>query len=210
MGDPERYPVTVVLTGGPSAGKSEAAVEVARRFGGAALHVPEAATQVYERSGVLWTDLTVDQRREKQTEMYRLQLEQEAALRQRAARGRVPLLILDRGTLDGAGYWPDGVEGFFPAHETTHAAELARYDAVLLLETVAVLPGKYEQKANNRKRFESPEQAVSAGEIQRRLWGTHPRFTVVRATETFAEKLDAVEREVRRIAHGLGAALPRG
>ena len=47
------------------------------------------------------------------------------------------ILLCDRGTLDGAAYWPGEPEEFFAAIGTSLEAELARYDAVIFFETAA-------------------------------------------------------------------------
>jgi hypothetical protein len=68
------------------------------------------------------------------------------------------VLLCDRGTADGAAYWPDGDDSFFAAIGSSHEAELARYDAVLFFETAAmdaVIEG------GNRCRTETNEQACA-------------------------------------------------
>lgn len=186
----------VVLTGGPGAGKTTAAREVAHRLSrqGHRIHyVPEAATQVYQRLGKLWSQLTLEQRRDAQTAMYRLQLEQE----EHAITGLPPgtTLLLDRGTIDGAGYWPDGPEAFWLAQHTTHATELARYHAVFWLETAAAL-GLYDHHASNPVRFEDPHQAIAAGELQAQLWSNHPNLYTIPAYADFDQKLAQVEATI--------------
>jgi predicted ATPase len=189
-------PRKIVLTGGPGAGKTIAAREVARRLveaGHRVQYIPEAATQVYERLGRKWNELTLDQRRAAQTAMYRLQLEQEAEAARSVAPGTT--LLLDRGTIDGAGYWPDGPQAFWPAMHTTHPQELARYHAVLWLETAATL-GLYDHDASNPVRFENPHQAIQAGELQANLWSNHPNLYTIPAQPNFNEKLAQVEATV--------------
>lgn len=186
----------IVLTGGPGAGKTTAAREIARRLGLGAQHVPEAATQVYHALGTTWDKLTFDQRCDAQTQMYRLQIAQEEAASEIARRAGVSVLILDRGTLDGAGYWPEGIDAFWPAMGTTQGEQLRRYDAVLWLETAAAL-GLYDNKASNAIRFESPTEAIAAGVRMEDLWCAHPRLTRVPAEIDFNAKLDAVERAIR-------------
>lgn len=190
--------IRIVLTGGPGAGKTRAASALYVRYGSSrVVLLPEAATQVYERLGRKWNELTVAERRDAQRAMYELQLAQEAEAGRRAGAGQ--LVVLDRGTLDGAGYWPDGVGAFFEAMGTTEAAELARYDGVVHLETASAL-GLYDHDASNAVRFESAAEAVESDRVMLALWAGHPRLERVRAEALWESKVDAVDAAVRRVA----------
>lgn len=153
------------------------------------LGVPEAATQIYRELGVTWPELDHAGRRAAQLAMYRRQLEMEA--RAEATVGKDGVQILDRGTLDGATYWPDGVEAFWKAAETTLEAELARYCGVIVLETAAAI-GVYDGDQSNAVRFERPAEAIAAGERLLGLWGKHPRVAMVKAEPVFEAKIDTV------------------
>jgi hypothetical protein len=54
------------------------------------------------------------------------------------------ILLCDRGTVDGAAYWPDAPDSFFGAVGTTFERELARYDAVLFFETAAAAASRWK------------------------------------------------------------------
>ncbi|MBC8105543.1 MAG: AAA family ATPase, partial [Anaerolineae bacterium] len=95
----------IVLTGGPGAGKSVVSQRLATAHPVRFALVPEAATQVYTKLQTRWDRLNIDQRRDAQRMIYRLQVEQEAAI---FASHPDHHLLLDRGTIDGAAYWPDG------------------------------------------------------------------------------------------------------
>jgi predicted ATPase len=177
-----------VLTGGPGAGKSVIGREVERRFPGRFVLVPEAATQVYTLLGTRWDRLTLAQRRDVQRQIYRTQIDQEA--RVAAAQGD-RMLLLDRGTIDGAAYWPDGPEAYWQDLQTSHAAELARYDTVIWLETAAAL-GIYDGDTSNAVRFEDADAAVEAGRTLLRLWGGHPNLKHVGAFVNLDDKVSAV------------------
>ena len=178
----------IVLTGGPGAGKSVVGREVARRFPDRFALIPEAATQVYTRRGTRWDRLTLDERRDVQREIYRWQVGQEARI---AAEHPDVALLLDRGTIDGAAYWPDGPAAYWQDLGTTHAAELARYDAVIWLETAAAL-GIYDGDASNTVRFEDAAGAVAAGRTLLTLWGPHPNLKHVGAFVQLEYKVSAV------------------
>ncbi|HLL88614.1 MAG TPA: AAA family ATPase [Tepidisphaeraceae bacterium] len=181
----------IVLTGGPGAGKSVIAAAIAAGRAGQFVHVPEAATQVYARLRTRWDRLDADGRQDVQRRIFRLQLEQEDAAA--AAHPGVPLL-LDRGTVDGAAYWPDGPDAYWSDLGTTLDAQLARYDLVIWLETAATL-GLYDGEASNFARFEDPATAIASGKALLRLWSAHPNLRRVGAFSDVNDKIVAV-REI--------------
>ena len=186
----------IVLTGGPGAGKTVVAARLAAESAGRLLHVPEAATHVYERRETRWDQLDTEGRRAVQREIYRTQLERESEL---ARRGHASLAFLfDRGSVDGAAYWPDGSDDYWQSLGTTHAAELARYDAVIWLESCAAV-GAYDGHASNPCRFEDAQMAIETGDALAALWAPHPRFTRVPASPTIEEKVARVRRSVEDV-----------
>jgi hypothetical protein len=93
-----------------------------------------------------------------QRQIYRLQVQQEQDLAQQHPD---KILLLDRGTIDGAAYWPEGAEDYWRDLGTTHAAELRRYDLVIWMESAAAL-GLYDGDASNFCRFEDAPAAIGA------------------------------------------------
>ena len=181
-------PKKIVLTGGPGAGKTVVTAALLPHFGDRLVLVPEAATAVYLNLDTRWDRLDVEGRRHVQTVMYQHQLEQENRF---AAEYPHAVLLLDRGTIDGAAYWPDGEDAFWPAVGTKHADEIARYDAVLWLETAAAL-GIYDGAASNEVRFEDAATAVESGRKLLRLWHDHPNLHHVGAFVSVEDKISAV------------------
>ncbi|HEX8325230.1 MAG TPA: AAA family ATPase [Tepidisphaeraceae bacterium] len=181
-------PKTIVLTGGPGAGKTVVTTALLARHPDRLVLVPEAATAVYLKLDTRWDRLDTDGRRRVQTLMYEHQLDQEARY---AADHPGKILLLDRGTIDGAAYWPDGADQFWPAVKTTLPDELARYDAVLWLETAAAL-GIYDGAASNVVRFEDASAAVDSGRRLLDLWQPHPHLHHVGAFARVEDKVAAV------------------
>ena len=188
-------PAKIVLTGAPGAGKSTvlralaADPDLNARVGGIT-PVAEAATATYAARRTRWDRLDDAGRREVQRAIYRLQLAQEAAAERDAKAAGHGVILLDRGTLDGAAYWPDGPAAYWAELSTTAAAELARYDAVLLLESAAAL-GAYAGEAGNPTRFEDAPAALANGRRLAALWSAHARLRPVPAKPTVAEKVAA-------------------
>lgn len=182
----------IVITGAPGSGKTVITQQLAREQPDRFVAVPEAATQVYTMLQTRWDKLDLAGRHDAQRRMYRLQLEQEARL---AAEHPQKTLLLDRGTIDGAAYWPEGAEHFWLDVGTTQQKELSRYDAVILLETCAVL-GMYDGDQSNCVRFEDARAAIAAGRTLEALWHAHPHVLEVQASERMEEKVAAVRRAV--------------
>jgi hypothetical protein len=158
--------------------------------------VPEAATQVYTSLGYRWDQLDLDARRDAQRRIYWLQVEQEQRLADLPPRRH---LLLDRGTIDGAAYWPDGPEAYWRDVGTTAEREIARYDLVIILESSAAI-GMYDGDASNRVRFESAQAAIENSRTLADLWTGHPNRHFVKARTDLADKTAEVEKLI------LGAA----
>jgi predicted ATPase len=180
----------IVLTGGPGAGKTVVSRRIAEADPGRFVLVPEAATQVYSALQTRWDRLTLEGRYDVQRRIYRLQVEQENRL---AAEHPDKILLLDRGTIDGAAYWPHGPDDYWRDLGTTLDAELARYDRVIWMQTCAAV-GAYDGDASNTCRFEDADAAVASGNLLAMLWGGHPRLTRVDAFERLDNKVQAVRQ----------------
>jgi hypothetical protein len=106
-----------------------------------------------------------------------------------AAEAENPAIVLcDRGTVDGAAYWP-GPDDLWTAVGTTLDEQLQRYDAVIHLRTPA-LHGGYNHQ--NPLRLES---AAEASLVDKRLidvWASHPRRFIVEPAPDFLAKAKRV------------------
>ena len=184
----------VVLTGAPGSGKTTIVRELARRLGDCVVIVPEAATQYYTGLGLRWDQLTIEQRRDAQRAIYRLQVNQEKHIDESHPDR---MILLDRGTIDGSAYWPDGPDAYWLDLGTTPAEQLRRYDRVIVLETVAHI-GLYDGDESNHIRFEDASGAVEAGKTLERLWTGHPDVHIVEAKPILEDKIQAVLRLLDR------------
>jgi predicted ATPase len=178
----------IVLTGGPGAGKTVVSAAIARADPARFVLVPEAATQVYDALRTRWDLLDLEGRRDVQRRIYRLQREQEERL---GADFPGKVLLLDRGTIDGAAYWPEGPADYWRDLGTTAEAELARYDKVIWMQTAAAV-GVYDGHSSNPCRFEDAEAAIASGNLLKSLWAGHPHLVHVGAFARLEEKIQAV------------------
>jgi len=181
----------VVLTGGPGAGKT-ATLELIRRasFCEHVQILPEAAGIVFGGGFPRLTDLAA--RRAVQRAIFHVQRELEEV----AAGHNAAIVLCDRGTVDGAAYWP-GPDDFFTNVHTTLANELRRYDAVIHLRTPHLEDGY-------RRNLLRTESAREAAEVDLRIlhfWEAHPRRFVIDATHDFLAK-------AARVLHLIRAELP--
>lgn len=175
-------PLRIALTGGPGAGKTTAAELFRREIGDDVIVVPEAATILFAGGFPRVTEEAAE--RSLQRAIFEVQRALEDV---QFARYRDRILLCDRGTVDGAAYWPDGSAEFFASMGTTQEAELSRYDVVLFFETSAV--GGIHFEGGNRYRTESDEQALSLDRRLRDLWSPHPQFHLVPHTPSFLQKI---------------------
>lgn len=172
----------IVLTGGPGGGKTTAADLFRREIGDRAVVVPEAATILFQ--GGFPRSRDAQAARFAQTTIFHVQRNLEEV---QAALYPGRTLLCDRGTIDGAAYWPDGDAGYFAAVGTTFEAELRRYDAVIFFETAAV--GGASIEGGNPVRNESLKEAVALDGKLRKLWMQHPRFILVPHNPSFFKKI---------------------
>lgn len=172
----------IVLTGGPGGGKTTAADLFRREMGDRVAMVPEAATMVF--TGGFPRVHEPQAVHAAQRAIYHVQRNLEDV---QAALFPDRVLLCDRGTVDGAAYWPGEADGFFEELETSLDEELQRYDAVIFFESAAV--GGMDIEGGNPIRNETQEQAVQLDRSLYALWSRHPRFILVPHNPSFFKKI---------------------
>ena len=176
--------IRIALTGGPGGGKTTAADLFRREIGDRVVIVPEAATLLF--SGGFPRSDEPGAVAAAQRAIYAVQRNLEDA---QSARFPGRVLLCDRGTLDGAAYWPGEADAFFAELGTTIEAELDRYDAVIFFETAAV--GNMSIEGGNPVRVETLAAAIELDRRLREIWERHPRFTLVPHNPSFFRKITA-------------------
>lgn len=178
------HTLKIVLTGGPGGGKTTAADMLCREFAQRVVLVPETATMLF--SGGFPRVADDEAKRAAQTAIYHVQRNLEEV---QAARYPGKILLCDRGTIDGAAYWPHDTADFFETLGTSLHAELGRYHHVIFFETAAV--GGLSITSSNPTRIESSEEAIELDRALRALWSQHPRCHFVPHGPSFLAKITA-------------------
>ena len=174
----EHHRRRVVLTGGPGAGKTAVLELIRASFCRHVLVLPEAAGIVF--GGGFPRRADGEPRRAAQRAIFYVQRELEAA----ADADNPAIVLCDRGTIDGAAYWP-GPDDFWSAVGTTLGEQLRRYDAVIHLRTPAADLGY------NRQNPLRTESAAEAGAVDARIgkaWERHPRRFMIEPASDFLDK----------------------
>jgi hypothetical protein len=161
--------------------------------------VPEAATLLFAGGFPRYSD--PDARRAAQVAIYHVQRQIED-VQQAAYRDRI--LLCDRGTVDGAAYWPGDPDEFFAAVASTAAGELLRYDGVLFFETAAA--GGLRIEGGNPARTETLDEAIALDRRLQALWQRHPRFRLVPHQASFLEKIRVGLAALEGLIAEVGAA----
>jgi predicted ATPase len=170
----------VVVTGGPGAGKTAVLELLRHRVCDHVVILPEAASIVF--GGGFPRHATLAGRKASQRAIFRVQRElEQLALEE----GRAATVLCDRGTIDGAAYWPLDPASFFAEQGTTLGAELRRYAAVVHLQTPPADNGYNHQ---NALRIESAREAAAIDASILSLWESHPRRVVVASEPDFLDK----------------------
>jgi len=185
--------VRIAVSGGPGAGKTTLWRNVAHAHGARVLAVPEVATLMF--SHVFPGVQNESERRAVQRAIFAVQHNLEQVYEHRLGAGQV--LWCDRGVPDGGGYWPEGPGHFFETMQTEWRAELARYSAVLFMESAAV--GGMSISHGNDTRKEDLQTAVNVDRRLHQVWSAHPRFHLVPAEPDFGAKLTKAQALVEQL-----------
>lgn len=189
----------IVITGGPSAGKTTAMSWIQNAFtkkGYAVLFVPETATELITGGVAPWTCGT---NCDYQMCQMQLQLEKEKIFR--LAAESMPhekiLIVCDRGALDNRAYM--NAEEFDRVLSELGESEVSlrdNYDAVFHLVTAAKGAERFYTTANNVARTEGIAKAAELDDKLLDAWTGHPHLRVIDNSTGFEEKLERLLTEI--------------
>lgn len=191
----------VVLTGGPSSGKTSVinrTVEQFRELGYHVIVVPEAATQLIN-AGIkpFGSDGLPAYDFQKIVLEYQITKERIAETAAEVMGSDKTIILCDRGLLDGYAYIePQEWDYLLEEMGLDKRALLSSYDAILYLENAS----KFFTTENNAARYEADaEEANKKGELVLQSYLSHDNLMVIKPREDMAVK----QQEVIRIIQNL-------
>ncbi len=182
-----------MITGAPSSGKSTTMTELARVFGSQIVTVPESALVLLSGGFPAPAHNDMDQIRAFQKAILQVQVSIEEVISKQYPTTNT--MIFDRGALDGAGFWPMGPEAFLAEFDIDVEKEFAHYQFVLFFE----LPPRTAFGGTSSFRFHDYEQSLESEKQLKKIWGRHPHFIEIKATEIFDNKIKAATTVVKTI-----------
>ncbi|MES2217520.1 MAG: AAA family ATPase [Pseudomonadota bacterium] len=173
----------IVFTGAPSTGKSTTMSTLAPILGNNGIIVPESAVVLLSGGFPAPEHNDMAQIRAFQQAVIPVQMGLEIVFAKQNPSAN--LMIFDRGILDGASFWPPGPEDYFAEFKVDVPKEYAKYNYVLFFE----LPREEFFGGINRLRFHNYAQCLESEKKLKKIWGKHPHFIEIKATEDFNEKI---------------------
>ena len=190
----------IVITGGPSAGKTTGLSWIQNEFtklGYMVLFVPETATELISGGVTPWG---CGSNLDYQKCQMRLQLEKERLFEQAAKtmKAEKVLIVCDRGTMDNRAYMNE-LEFSQVLNEVGSDEIQLRdsYDAVFHMVTAAKGAEKFYTTENNSARTETVEQAAALDDKLIAAWTGHPHLRVIDNSTNFEDKLKRLIAEIR-------------
>jgi len=202
-------PVSIVLTGGPCAGKSSILALIRdrlRKRGIQVVTVPEYATHFFANSDGFQVEWVGTKKEDGLQDVFlRYQMMQESMFKDFAALNSKPsVLLFDRAVMDQKVFtssekiWYDALK----KNDVTERDLLDRYDMVIHLTTCAKV-GDYEwgPGSNNPGRYHNPDEAAELDKKCDEVYAGHKQMRVVPHFPKFQDKVDQV---MKYLEDGLG------
>jgi len=185
--------IKIVVTGGPSAGKTTLIEALQKDLVGIVSIVPEAASILYRGGFPRRSSATGKKHAQRAICFVQRELEDLITLE-----NKVQAIICDRGSLDSIAYWPGDEADFFKSMHTTKEQELERYQWVLHLDTTTNI----SFDTNNPVRIESHKEAVELNDLVRSAWAGHSKRIIIPHNDNFLEKISKAKKAIQMILAG--------
>jgi len=185
--------IKIVVTGGPSAGKTTLIEILQKDLVGTVSIVPEAASILYR--GGFPRKTTAHGKKHAQRAICFVQRELEDLI---TDENKVQAIICDRGSLDSIAYWPGDEADFFKSLNTTREQEIQRYDWILHMDTTS--NGSFDDQ--NPLRIESHKEANELNALVKAAWAGHARRIIIPHQKDFLQKIAKAKRVVELILAG--------
>ena len=172
----------IVLTGGPSAGKTSIVEILYKSNSEKTVVVQEAASLLYR--GGFPRAFEPKHVQSQQYAIYAVQSAlEEIALEESGGR----TIVCDRGSLDGLAYWFGTKESFFEKVSSSMQKEIDRYNWVIHLDSAS----GYNYK-NSATRPEKIFEAEKINELVKIAWSEHPNRLIIPNSAVFLKKVEMV------------------
>lgn len=193
--------ISIVLTGGPCAGKSESISELKKFLSDLqyrVITIPELATET-RQNGFIHTEGTISQV-DFQKIIFEMQLFKENLYKKVMSKSEYKskmVLLLDRGLLDGKVYLTEKeFKKLLDIHGLSENDILGRYSAVFHLESTAIGNSELYNKSSNKFRLSNPEQAKMQEKKSIEVWSKHPNFHFISVEKDFETKIQNLKESV--------------
>ena len=173
----------IVLTGGPSAGKTTLLNWLGHHFENKIHLAPEAATILFSNGHP--RPNSFEEALFTQRKIFKIQRDLELIALERSNPFQPEPLFCDRGSLDGGAYWPGSLDHFCESMETTLESEVARYTAIIHLQS----PNTQHGYRNTSIRTESAEEAAALDARIGEYWKHHSNYFFIPHEDSFSKKL---------------------
>jgi predicted ATPase len=186
--------IKIVVTGGPSGGKTTLIEALQKDLHSQVSIVPEAASILYR--GGFPRKPTAPGKIHAQRAIYLTQRELEQLVIDET---KAEAVVCDRGSLDSIAYWPhQDADDFFKSLATSREKEMARYHWVLHLDTA---DGETFD-TTNPIRTENHLEAVALNALIKQAWQGHPRRIVIPHQADFLSKIAKAKSVIQKIMSG--------
>jgi predicted ATPase len=185
--------IKIVVTGGPSGGKTTLIEALQKDMSGQLSVVPEAASILYR--GGFPRKSSAPGRKHTQRAICFVQRELEDLV---TLENHTELIVCDRGSLDSIAYWPGDEADFFKSLNTTRVSELQRYDWVIHLDTAS----QESFDTTNQIRIENHKEAIELNLMIKQAWAGHPHRIVIQHSDEFLEKIAKAKKAIKLIISG--------
>jgi predicted ATPase len=183
----------IVLTGAPSSGKSSALNAIDALELPHLTLVPESAVVLLKGGFPAPAHDDLEQIRCFQKSILTVQENLEDICARKTP--QATYMILDRAKLDGAAFWPPGIEDYLKNFPVRIDEELAKYDHVLFLE----MPNKEFFGGVHQSRFHNFEQSMESQRRLEKVWGGHKSFHRIAAHEDFNKKIEEILQKLKEL-----------
>lgn len=190
--------ISIVLTGGPCAGKSKSIIELKKNlseYGYRVIIIPEIATEI--RANGFLENI---RKFEFQKMIFEMQMFKENLYKDMIFKLNdysKTILILDRGLMDNKIYLSDEeFEKLICQENLTMEGILARYTAVYHLDSTAIQNDNLYEKSSNEYRLSTPKVAKKLNDRGIEVWKSHPNFYRINVEENFESKFQKLNKSI--------------